>query len=231
MTSDGRISIVQDATAALRQISRAAWLVGLAATTASGVINFTIWSQHRKFGWSDAAPAALVAAVWLAAVYLAIMAIVARMPSLAGFVRFVLASVFGFTPVVLAFAILLAAKPWLNPGSRIVILLVAVLVQLAFTAMLPAWAVAQALSAKIVSPLRVLRATRGHRWSLVLAAFVIGGLNNDTVVPKMATATSAVTAAAIALGGIMMGVLTIGFSAAIAATAWRFAVRNDPGLA
>lgn len=231
MTVGGRTSIVQEAVAGLQRISRAAWLVSLAAVTASAAVEVVLWSQHRQSGWADAAPGAVIATGWVAAIYVGALAIIARRPTVAGFGRFALATLAGFAPLVLGLAILLAARPWLGEGPRLAIFLVAMAVQFSFTAILPAWPVTQALSTTIVSPLRVLSATRGHRWSLVVATFVIGALNNDHLVPKMATATSIGTACAIAVADMVIGLLTIGFTAAIAATAWQFAVRNDPGLA
>ncbi len=229
--SDERASILQEAIASWQHMSRAAWLLGFAAVTSSASFDLVIWSQQRKLDWADAAPVVSISTIWMAAIYVGALAIISRQPNVAGFVRFGLASILGFAPLLVGFAILFAFKPLLGQGARVAIFLVAVAAQLMISAMLPAWSVARALTVKFVSPLRVLRATSGHRWSLLLTASAIGAVNSDKLVPRMVTATNIWSAVAIAFAGMAVGMLTIGFTAAIAAMAWRFATRNDPRLA
>ena len=95
---------------------------------------------------------------------------------------------------------------------------------------LVAWPVAQSLSSRFVSPTRVFRATQGHRGSLLFVAFATAGIYKSDLLPKMSKADNAGEAILIALGNALLGVLVIAVTAAIAAAAWRFAVRNDPTL-
>lgn len=98
-----------------------------------------------------------------------------------------------------------------------------------FVALLPAWPIAQAISSRFVSPIRIIKATRGYRWSLIAVFFAASSVNK--FVPAMSSATNVGEAILIALVGAVVAAATLLLTASIAVTAWKFAVLQDTSLA
>jgi len=109
------------------------------------------------------------------------------------------------------------------------IVIALLLIGLLFVALLPAWPIAQAISARFVSPMQVVKATKGHRWSLILVLFAASSVSK--LVPSTSSATNVGEAIALALGGAVVAAATLVLTASIAVTAWKFAVRRDASLA
>ena len=86
------------------------------------------------------------------------------------------------------------------------------------------------MSRKFFSPTRFYRATRGHRGSLILSGFAVAGMGKADFVPDISKANNVGEAVLIAIADGFLGLLLLGLSAAIAATAWQFAARRDNSL-
>jgi hypothetical protein len=115
------------------------------------------------------------------------------------------------------------------PGAVVVIISLLLLVALFILPLLSAWPVAQALSDRLVSPLRIMKATRGHRWGLIAAGYLTTALNK--LFPATSAAKGATEFIALAVGNSAVSCISLLISASIAGTAWKFAVLTDPALA
>ena len=89
---------------------------------------------------------------------------------------------------------------------------------------------ANAVTGRICSPLTILGATRGHRWSLFFLTLATGGVGNSDFIPVMAKAQDIVQAIMIGVGNAVLGLFPFAFAASIAGAAWQFAVKNNPDL-
>jgi hypothetical protein len=96
--------------------------------------------------------------------------------------------------------------------------------------LLAGWPMAQSLSADFVSPLRMLKATRGHRSSLILLGVAIGGIGRADFVPDISKANNVGEAVLMAVTDGFVQLVVLGLTAAIAAAAWQFAARQDETL-
>ncbi len=153
------------------------------------------------------------------------MGILQRRVVLSEFLRF--ASVFVITtiPILAVGAIAPAAA---SNDRYIALLLFAGVTGLMLMVLLPAWPVIAAVVPKTVSPIRVFRATSGHRWGLVCTA-VIGSVGNR-LTPDIHTATDGGKAAFICQLGALLTVYSLAIAIGTAATAWQFAAKNDESL-
>lgn len=176
----------------------------------------------------DYAGIAVAAAAWLAVTYVSSMSLVGRQSNLASFSRFAVTSLVVLAPVVAGVVVFAALVPGpyenLGLGVGFSLLLIGMIV----LTLLPALPVAQALSIKFVSPLRLARRTKGHRWQLLLALFVSGSINRLS--PDTSAARDYWDAILSALGSGLMTSITSLIAMSIGVTAWRYAVRNDPSL-
>jgi len=225
-------SVFEQAFANAGRIPREAWLVALFACGLSASSDLAFWTTGGRLSWTWIAPFLVLSAIWLAGVYISALGIVGRPTSLRGYARFALTSIaiiapFGFT---LAFAIL--AKPFLTVGVRVSVLLVGFVVTFVLASLLAGWPVAQSVSTKFVSPIRLLKATRGHRRSLLFLGFAAAGVGSAgrDLVPDISKANNIGEALFIAIADGFIGVLVLGLTAAIAAAAWQFAASQDDVL-
>jgi hypothetical protein len=223
-------SVFEQAFSNVGRIPREAWLAGLFACGLSASSDLVFWTTGAKLGWAWVAPFLLLTATWLAGVYVGALGIVGRQTSLRGYGRFALTSVATVVPLGLTLALAILGKPYLTQGARISALLVGLVATFVVASLLAGWPVAQSLSVEFVSPIRVLRATRGHRGSLIFVGFVATGLGNSDLVPSIAKASNIGEAAFIAVANGFLSLLFFGLTAAIATAAWQFAARQDDAL-
>lgn len=225
-----RTSLFQSATASWQKVPRPAWILALLSGALSASVDVAFWASGREIGWIYAAPLVLLAAIWLAAIYLGAIGIVGRAPTGKGYLTFLISSLVLLLPIALAIAVPILGKPVLTEGVRVSILVIGLLVGLAMISLLPAWPLAQAIAGRFIPPSQVFRATKGHRWSLVFISFALSGISNSKLIPEMSKASNIGEAILIGLGDTLMGLAVLGLTASIAATAWLFALRNDPTL-
>jgi hypothetical protein len=208
----------------VRAIPRHSWLLAIAASALLAAPDLLEWhdkagTQPLKWGIVAAGSAA-----WLAATYGGITVIIARPASLAGSLRFFLTAMVLGLPFLAFFvgALLLIGKL----GGQLMV--IAMMLWMPVLLLLPAWPVAAGLLPGIVSPLRLFRATRGHRWGLVMAGFLASAPSK--MVSDLGPATTSGVAGFHWLLDTGASVLTLALATSTAATAWLYAVSNDPGL-
>lgn len=207
---------------------------GLIYVTIAGVLSAIIdlfhWWSGAKFSNFDYALLGVVVLPWLVSAYLTTMTMAERPSSVAGFIKFTAVTILTFVPILSSFAVLIyASRAGLHDGSTVLTVIALLLIGLLFVAFLPAWPIAQAISTRFVSPIRIVKATKGYRWSLILVFFAASGVNK--VVPSMSSATNMGEAIALALCGAVVAAATLVLTASIAVTAWKFAVQRDASLA
>lgn len=158
------------------------------------------------------------------------MTMVARPSSVAGFAKFTAVSILTFVPILSSLAALVyTSGAGAHDGLIISTVIALFLVGLLFVAFLPAWPIAQAISPRFVSPMQIVKATKGYRWSLILVFFAASSVNK--LMPSMSSATNVGEAIALALCGAVVAAATLVLTASIAVTAWKFAARRDASLA
>ena len=193
------------------------------------LVDVTWWS----FGWPETLATLWLLAPYAALVtgveYLGVSAIVRSERSAAGYFRFAFTSALVILPLLLVFGLLLTA-PLVGKGPALTLLFVGAPIAFVLSAFLPAWPVAQSLSQRLVFPTRILRATRGFRWGLVGMAMVLAAINRADLVPPVKDAHDVTHAFAYAVGEAGIGAMSMVYTAAVAATAFLFAVRNDQSL-
>jgi hypothetical protein len=223
-------SVFEQAFANLGRIPRDAWLIALFACGLSASSDLAFWTTGERLGWTWIAPFLVLTATWLAGVYVSALGILGKQTSLRGYARFALTSIATVVPLGLTLALALLEKPYLTQAARVSALLVGFVLTNLLASLLAAWPVAQSISAEFVSPNRVVRATRGHRGSLIFVGFAAAGLAKSDLVPDIAKASNLGEAAFIAIADGFLSLLFLGLTAAIAAAAWQFAARQDDAL-
>lgn len=223
-------SVFEQAFANLGRIPRDAWLVALFACGLSASSDLAFWTTGGKLSWAWIAPFLVLAAIWLAGVYVSALGIVERQTSFRGYARFALTSIATAVPLGLTLALAILGTPYLTEGARVSGLLVGLVLTFVLASLLAGWPVAQSVSAEFVSPFRVLKATRGHRGSLIFVGFAAAALGRSDLVPDIAKANNVGEAALIAIADGFIGLLFLGLTAAIATAAWQFAARQDDAL-
>ena len=195
----------------------------------SAITDLIHWGTGAKFPeWNYALLAAIILP-WLAAVYATTMAMVEKPLSVIGFVKFTAVTILTFVPTLSSLTVLVyASGAGAHDGLTISIVIVLLLVGLLFVAFLPAWPIAQAISTRFVSPMQIVKATKGYRWSLILVFFAASSVNK--LVPSMSSARNVGEAIALALSGAVVAAATLVLTASIAVTAWKFAARRDDSL-
>lgn len=195
----------------------------------SAITDLIHWGAGTKFLEWNYAFIAIVILPWLAAAYATTMTMVEKRSSLVGFVKFTAVTILTFVPILSSLAVLVyASGAGAHDGLTILTVIVLLLVGLLFVAFLPAWPIAQAISTRFVSPMQIVKATKGYRWSLILVFFAASSVNK--FVPSMSSVTNVGEAIALALCGAVVAAATLVLTASIAVTAWKFAVRRDASL-
>ncbi|AYJ85908.1 hypothetical protein D3Y57_07890 [Sphingomonas paeninsulae] len=166
--------------------------------------------------------------VSLATVYVVAMMIAEAPLSWLGGIRFLgIMALCVSIPLGLLFGGLLLLRT--GGGITAVILGLSLLAALIAIPLLSAWPVTQALSGVFVSPVRILRSTKGYRWGLFTASYASTVLNK--ILPATDTAKSGGQAIILAIGNGAISCISLLLLASIAATAWKFAIRQDATLA
>ena len=206
-------------------------LKGFALAAGVGAMNVAVDLSSRRFGFHASVPeyfaVGVLTFVALGAVYLIAMMIAETSSSWSGGLRFV-----GTTILIIGAPVgILFGSLWLMrilAGAAVVILGLMLLALLFALPLLSAWPIAQALSTHFVSPLRIVRATKGYRWGLFTASYASTAINK--LLPATDTAKSSSQAIALAIGNGAITCLSLVLLASIAATGWKFAIRRDPTL-
>ncbi|QGP78109.1 hypothetical protein [Sphingobium sp. CAP-1] len=196
----------------------------------SAITDLVQWGAGAKFSEWNYALLAVAILPWLAAAYATTMTMVEKPSSVAGFVKFTAVTILTFVPILSSLAVLVyASGAGAHDGLTISTVIALFLAGLLLVAFLPAWPIAQAISTRLVSPMRIVKATKGYRWSLILVLFAASSVNK--LVPSMSSATNVGEAIALALCGAVVAAATLVLTASIAVTAWKFAARRDASLA
>jgi hypothetical protein len=162
---------------------------------------------------------------WVAALYAGAMAILAHRASWAGGARYMGAQLLIVVPAIAALRLIVQEGQ--SPGLTLLSLVV-LLLAVPSALLLPAWPLAVSLSAGAPSPLRVFRATKGHRWGLIGAAILATA--PFRTMPDIMTTTDSGTASFYFLLGSALSAFNLIIATGTAATAWQFTIRNDPAL-
>lgn len=203
------------------------WLAALAFAIVSSIAEWLGWWSGHGLSAIDYAGLAVTLPAWLAMAYVSSMSLVSRQQSMSSFLRF------AATTVILAAPIILGLTCWLilpSPHKDALLGAGLALIAVGWLAMtfLPALPLAQGLSNSPVSPLTMFKATKGHRWSLVLLSVLTASIDN--VVPSTSTARLGAEAALLAVGNGFATAATTLVGACIGVTAWRYASRADGTL-
>lgn len=205
-------------------------LIYIAVTSAlSAIIDLAYWYVVEKFSILGYTLLAITVSAWFVAAYAATMIIIEKRSSLAGFFRFTSVTILISVPALSGLSILVyASRGGLHDGLTISAVMALFVIGLLFAALLPAWPIAQAISSRFVSPVQIVKATSGSRWSLIAVFFAASTVNK--LVPDMSSATNVGEAIALALCGAAVAAATLVLAASIAVTSWKFAVRRDASL-
>lgn len=201
-----------------------------AASALSAITDLFYWNSGLKFSNLDYALLGIVVLFWLTAAYVTTMTMIEKPASVVGFVKFTAVTIITFVPILASLAVLIYAS-WASLFDSLTIstIIALFLIGLLFLALLPAWPIAQAISSRFVSPMQIVKATRGYRWSLILVYSAASGVNK--LVPSVSSATNVGEAIALALCGAVVAAATLLLTASIAVTAWKFAAGRDGSLA
>lgn len=130
-----------------------------------------------------------------------------------------------FLPIIVGATVILAFLPSENKETVVSISLVFFGIGLLVVTFFPAFPLAQAVSTTAISPISIWRATKGHRWSLILITFATSSINK--IVPATSKATNIGEAYLFAASNGLVGMFTGVLATCLGVTAWRYVVRND----
>lgn len=223
-------NVFDEAFRGLRYIPRSGWLWAVFACGASAVTDVGLWAAGETISWVWAVPLLALTAAWFAAIYVSAIGILSRQPTFQGYLRFALTSLVLLLPFALALGALFAIGSVLTTGVGLSMFFIGAVVAFVLASLLVSWPMAQSLSKGFVSPIRILKATRGQRASLVFLGFAAAAIGRSDLLPKISEAHTVTEAIAIAIGNGLIGLLAIAATASIAVAAWQSARLNDPTL-
>lgn len=203
-------------------------IYAVTAGTLSAIAGLLDWGMDTKFAGVNYIVPVFVSVCWLSAAYATTMAMIERPSSITGFFKFAAVTIFMFMPFLCGLAVL-AYAAGAHDGWTISTVILLFIFGFICSSLLPAWPVTQAISEELISPARIVKATKGYRWSLILVFFAAGSVNK--LMPEISDATNAGEAIALALCGAVVAAAILVLTASIAVTAWKFAVRRDASLA
>lgn len=186
------------------------------------------WSRPAEPDWLGYAIMAASTSALVLTTYSITMLLAGARRSLSGFLKFALTSLAMLAPVAVTLGLLLVSLKFYKHALALVPILAFMLASVGVLIFLPAWPLAQALASRAVGPMRMLRATKGHRGALFTVSFVTGAFNR--VVPDIDKARSFLEAGLIALADTAVTFATLVLGASIAVTAWKLAVEKDSDL-
>jgi hypothetical protein len=215
----------------LRSVPRTAWLLGFLAWALSVGIDITAWKSALKLDWLIISITIISIILHFAGFYIGATGILRAEPTVRGYGRFLASFAAIALPAAGIAGLVVATKSLFAAEDRMLLLAVGVLVSLIMLIFLAAWPLAQAQSDKIISPVRVFRATRGHRWGLYASSLMAGVASGGTFLPEIASAQKLGQAVFFASGHLALGLFSFGLTASLMAAALVFAGRNDETLA
>jgi hypothetical protein len=199
------------------------WRYALAYSLLQAVTDWIAWWSGRDLAAIDYVAFSVAFAAFLAMSYAASFAMVSREPDILSFRRFTAVLTILLSPMFLGIACILV-RPAPSSGTTLGVGFSLIVIGWLLVTFLPAAPLAQALSAQPISPIAIFKATRGHRWSLVLLSFVTTSVNR--FVPSTSAATGSLEAALLAIGNGLVTTLTTLFGVCIGVAAWRVAART-----
>lgn len=208
-----------------RSIPVSAWLFALLSQTISSALDVFRWSQPNDLVALTSIAGGVSILLICIAVYVGCWKFVGRPKSAATGTPFILTFILSVAPALLSVYLLnfLAKGSAAHSGIAIATILILVFVGGLASFLLVAWPIAQGISAKLISPLKVIEATRGHRWALIVAGITINSATNSHFIPDISTADQLLGAALIASANVLMGLFQIGATIGVIVTAWEFA--------
>lgn len=205
------------------------------ASLLSAISDLVGWNSgdnpaNWEYALAEYALAVVVILMWLAAEYATTVAMVQRPLSVVGFVKFTAVIILTFVPLLICLGVVFSAvHAGFDNGVAASTFFVLLLFGFLLAALLPAWPLAQAMSKRFISPMRIFKATNGYRWSLIFLVLATGSVNK--LVPGMSSASNLGEAIGLALcDGVVTAAILV-LTASITVTAWKFAVRRDASLA
>lgn len=221
-------SLFQSAIGEFATLPRPALMVAAIVGAISSVSELLHWWRGPIFTVAGYIVFAVSVPLWLGAIYFSSMAAIGSRMRWHGFLRFIGAMFLAWLPILIGITSLILRLPSSHKNAVLLVSLALICVGWLELTMLPAWPVAQALSLNFVSPIRIARATHGHRWSLISVSLGAGILYR--IVPQTSTGHNLGEATVLALGQGFISALTMMVFVAVGVTAWRYAAGNDPSL-
>lgn len=215
----------------LRSVPRTAWLLGFLAGALSVGVDIAAWKSTLKLDWLIISITIISIILHFAGLYIGATGVLRAEPTVRGYGRFLASFAAIALPAAGIAGFLIATNPLVAAEKRMLLLSVGVIVSLIMLIFLAAWPLAQAQSDKIISPVRVFRATSGHRWGLYASSLMAGVVSGGTFLPEIASAKKLGEAVFFASGHLALGLFSFGLSASLMAAALVFAGRNDETLA
>lgn len=187
------------------------------------------WTNGSKFSDLHYAILGILIFPWFVAIYAVAMSMIERSLSVFGLFRFTAINIVTMAPILTCLAVLIyAARNGSQDGLTSLIVIVLLLIGLLFVAFLPAWPIAQAVSTRFVNPMRIVKATKGYRWSLILVFFTTSSVNKFA--PSISSASNVGEAIGLASIDAIVTAATTLLTASIEVTAWKFASKRDASL-
>lgn len=222
-------SLLEAAIVNWREITKNAWIAAFSLSVISGFVDIITWKSGEISDYLLTLGLILSVLAWTSAVYIGATGILKLPITPYKYFRFFISWIALSFPLTISFAILFYAKEIFTQDVKIYILLLCFAVQIIVASLLISLPLAQSLSSRLVNPLTVFRASKGHRWSLF--GFLFFGSGISKTVPSMENAETLAQAAIIASGNVVVNLVLVTASASIMATAWQFAAKNEPSLA
>jgi hypothetical protein len=221
-------TFLSDAFGQVASLNRSGWLALACFGFFSSAMYLVGWWSGPHLTMADYVGMLLTATLWIAATYVASLSMLSRPLKLAGLIRFGVATLILISPIIFAVAGFLLLRFIPNKEAFLIGCVILLLIGWLLLTMLPALPIAQAMSPTFVSPTKLWRSTKGHRFSLLIASIIAGSINKMT--PGMSTANGLEEAVAIALWNGMMSAAAVLIAACVAVTAWQYACDNEPAL-
>jgi hypothetical protein len=215
----------------LKSVPRTAWLLGFLAGALSVGVDIAAWKSTLKLDWLIVSITIVSIILDFAGLYIGATGVLRAQPTLRGYGRFLASFAAIALPAAGIAGFVVATKSLFAAEHRMLLFSVGVVVSLIMLILLAAWPLAQAQSGKIISPVRVFRATSGHRWGLYASSLMAGIASGGTFLPEIASAKKLGQAVFFASGHLALGLFSFGLTASLMAAALVFAGRNDETLA
>jgi hypothetical protein len=201
----------------------------IAVAVVSALADVVYWAEGWK-PWPAGLLLLIPSALAISGVeYLGIVGVLRARPSVVAYIRFAFTSALMLLPALLAILVLFAS-PAVGRSAALLTFVIGIIVGLVVIAFLPAWPVAQAFSSSVVMPTKIFKATSGFRWGLIGAVILLSAFNRQDLIPPVDHAKDIAHASAYAAGEAVISTLSMMYTAAVAATAFLFACRNDADL-